>query len=163
MKYIFILLCLPLLANTTMSCKNDDDRASDMTPDIDANATAEIVSVVVSGDENSYSFNVGIKSPDTGCNQYADWWEVISEDGKLLYRRILAHSHVNEQPFVRSGGSVAISKDQIVYVRAHMNTSGYGTKVFKGNVSQGFVESVLDKTFATELETTQPLPDGCAF
>lgn len=161
MKHVFILLCLPLMANT-MSCK-DDDRTSEMKPDIDTNATAEIVSVVVSGDENNYSFNVGIKSPDTGCNQYADWWEVISEDGKLLYRRILAHSHVDEQPFVRSGGSVAITKDQIVYIRAHMNTSGYGTKVFKGSVSQGFTGESLEKTFAAELETMQPLPDGCAF
>ncbi len=120
-RYVLILLCLPLVANT-MSCKNDDRTSDTMqditTPDINVNAKAEIVSVVVSGNENGYSFSVGIKSPDTGCDQYADWWEIISEDGNLVYRRVLAHSHVDEQPFVRSGGPVAVTKEQTVYIRA---------------------------------------------
>ncbi len=161
MKNILIF-CFPLIMYST-SCKEDNGTSTNETPNIDATALAEIVSVVVSGEESKYTFNVGIKSPDKGCNQYADWWEVISEDGTLIYRRILAHSHVDEQPFVRSGGGVNSTKDQIVYVRAHMNTSGYGTKVFKGNVVNGFQESTLDKTFATTLETVEPLPNGCAF
>ncbi len=161
MKTILIFY-LPVILNV-ISCKEDNNSA-EITPSvINTNATAEIVSVSVTGEENRYSFSVGIKSPDTGCDQYANWWEVISEDGNLIYRRILAHSHVSEQPFVRSGGPVAIKKDQIVYVRAHMNTSGYGEKVFKGNVAEGFKESTLDKTFAMQLETTPPLPCGCAF
>ncbi|GAA4271515.1 hypothetical protein GCM10022258_08090 [Aquimarina gracilis] len=137
--------------------------ASNESPDVNNGAQAEIVSVSVTGGENGYTFNVGIKSPDTGCNQYSDWWEVISEDGKLLYRRILAHSHVNEQPFIRSGGPVNITKNQMVYIRAHMNTSGYGEIVFKGSVEAGFTKNSLDKTFANPLETTDPLPSGCAF
>ncbi|WP_438423571.1 hypothetical protein [Aquimarina macrocephali] len=155
-----VILCLPLVLYI-MSCKEDNG-----TIESDISTTggkAEISSVSVNGEESKYSFSVGIKSPDTGCNQYADWWEVISEDGELLYRRILGHSHVNEQPFVRSGGPVPIKKDQIVYVRAHMNTSKYGNKVFKGSVSEGFTESTLDSEFANDLETKQPLPDGCAF
>lgn len=147
-----------------MSCKDDDGDIVTNTPDVtDQTATAEIISVSTSGKEDEYTFSVGIKSPDTGCTQYADWWEVISEDQQLVYRRILAHSHVSEQPFTRSGGPVAIKKDQIVYVRAHMNTSGYGTVVFKGSVESGFNKSTLDKTFASQLETAQPLPNGCAF
>jgi len=69
---------------------------------------ADVLSVEVTGSPNAYQFSVKIASPDTGCEQYADWWEVLSEDGQLLYRRILLHSHVNEQPFVRSGGPVNI-------------------------------------------------------
>ncbi len=162
MKNIFFF-CLPLVVYF-ISCKEDDTAVSmnDM-PEIDTETQAEIVSVSVTGEENDYTFSVGIKSPDTGCNQYANWWEVISEDGKLIYRRILAHSHVNEQPFTRSGGKVVIGNSQIVYVRAHMNTSKYGKKVFKGNVIDGFAASELDETFANELETSQPLPAGCAF
>ncbi|WP_024770208.1 hypothetical protein [Aquimarina macrocephali] len=155
-----VILCLPLVLYI-MSCKEDNG-----TIESDISTTggkAEISSVSVNGEESKYSFSVGIKSPDTGCNQYADWWEVISEDGELLYRRILGHSHVNEQPFIRSGGPVPIKKDQIVYVRAHMNTSKYGNKVFKGSVNEGFTESMLDSEFANNLEIKQPLPDGCAF
>ncbi|WP_232829156.1 hypothetical protein [Aureibaculum luteum] len=122
-----------------------------------------IVSVVSSGTENAYNFSVGISSPDTGCNQYADWWEVIAEDGTLLYRRILDHSHVNEQPFVRSGGTIEISSTQIVIIRAHMNTSGYGILAFKGSVDQGFKSTTLDEGFLQNLASVAPLPTGCAF
>ena len=130
---------------------------------IDNSAKAEVISVKINGKENSYTFSIGIKSPDLGCKQYANWWEVVSEDGNLIYRRILGHSHVNEQPFVRSGGSVKIDKDQVVIVRAHMNTSGYGVKTYKGSVNNGFKSYILKKDFATILENKKPLPTGCAF
>ncbi len=158
-----IFFCFPLIIYAAISCKEDNSTAENNTPDIGNDAVAEIVSVSFTGEENKYSFNVGVKSPDTGCNQYADWWEIISPEGELLYRRILGHSHVNEQPFVRSGGPVTITKDQIVYIRAHMNTSGYSDKVFKGSPENGFQKSTLDKTFASPLATQQPLPSGCAF
>ncbi len=122
---------------------------------------AAIVSVYVSGEENNYNFSVGISSPDTGCEQYANWWEIILEDGSaLIYRRILGHSHVNEQPFVRSG-RVSITKNQTIIIRAHMNTSGYGTKVYKGSIKSGFIATELPADFATELATKSPLPSGC--
>ena len=127
------------------------------------NKLAKIVSVDVSGSENAFTFSVGVSSPDTGCDQYSNWWEVISENGELMYRRILAHSHVNEQPFVRSGGSVNIVNDQVVIVRVHMNTSGYSTKTFKGSVNNGFTAFDTEQNFATDLATQNPLPNGCAF
>lgn len=124
---------------------------------------AQVTEVSVSGAENQYTFQVTIASDDLGCQQYADWWEVIDANGTLLYRRILAHSHVNEQPFTRSGGPVTITQDTEVYVRAHMNTSGYGEAVFKGSVAGGFLAESLDATFAEDLEAEAPLPSGCAF
>ncbi|NAS32725.1 hypothetical protein GTQ40_17220 [Flavobacteriaceae bacterium R38] len=143
-----------------MACTENDntDSASN-----NENRLARIISVSASGSVNNYIFSVGIESPDTGCDQYADWWEVISEDGELIYRRILAHSHVNEQPFVRFGGAVKISNTQNVYIRAHMNTTGYGTQVYRGSISNGFTKFELDKNFAKDLETSAPLPNGCAF
>ncbi len=108
-----------------------------------------------------YSFAVTIKSPDTGCNQYADWWEVLSEEGDLLYRRILAHSHVSEQPFQRSGGPVAIATDQQVIVRAHMNAQGYGTQAMKGSIESGFQETQLAPDFAANIESQPPQPNAC--
>ena len=129
----------------------------------ESSESAVITNVTVSGNENAYTFSVTISSPDLGCNQYADWWEVTDTEGNLVYRRILAHSHVNEQPFTRSGGEVQISADTEVYVRAHMNNSGYGTKAFRGTVSSGFSAFDLSNDFANNLENTQPLPNGCAF
>jgi len=142
------------------SCSNSSD--NDSSKDISEN-TAKIVSVTTSGNENNYSFNVGILSPDTGCSQYANWWEVITEGGDLIYRRILGHSHVNEQPFVRSGGSVKIKEDQIVIVRLHMNNTKYSVNTYKGSILKGFSPFKTIDKFATELENQDPLPTGCAF
>ncbi len=144
-----------------VSCSSNTDNDISIEPQKDG--FAAIVSVEATGNENSYTFKVGIQSPDKGCSQYANWWEVLSEDGDLIYRRVLSHSHVNEQPFVRSGGIVNIAKDQIVIVRAHMNTSSYGTQTFKGSVVNGFTTFTTEKDFAKALETQQPLPSGCAF
>jgi hypothetical protein len=124
---------------------------------------ADVISVKVSGEEGAYRFSVGISSPDTGCDQYADWWEVISQEGELIYRRILLHSHVEEQPFVRSGGPVSIAADSVVFVRAHMNTGGYGGAAFQGSVQSGFSETDPDPDFAAELAEEPPLPEDCAF
>lgn len=145
---------LPILSIGLFTCEAQEINQSEY---------ADVVSVKTSGGENDYIFNVGIASPDTGCNQYADWWEVASEDGELIYRRILAHSHVNEQPFIRSGGKVKIRKDEVIVIRVHMNTSGYGGLVFRGTVEDGFEQVKSDKNFAIDLEKKEPLPLKCAF
>lgn len=144
-------------------CASDDNNSSEDTQMENNTLMARIVSVTSSGEPQNYTFSVGVSSPDTGCDQYADWWEVITEEGTLIYRRVLGHSHVNEQPFVRSGGTVSISASQVVIIRVHMNTSGYGTTIFKGSVSGGFVEYTLESDFANDLVTKQTLPSGYTF
>jgi hypothetical protein len=124
---------------------------------------ADVISVEVSGQAGAYQFAVGISSPDTGCDQYADWWEVVDAEGNLLYRRILAHSHTNEQPFVRSGGPVAIAPDTVVWVRAHMHPGGYGGAAFAGSVASGFEQTETTIDFDPAVETMEPQPTGCAF
>lgn len=124
---------------------------------------ADVMAVSVKGEPGAYNFSVTIRSPDEGCNQYADWWEVLNQEGELLYRRILLHSHVNEQPFTRSGGPVSIAADTTVIVRAHMNTSGYGGLVMEGSAAAGFEQQEISADFASELADTAPLPEGCNF
>lgn len=124
---------------------------------------ANVTEVTASGSAGDYRFNVTILSPDTGCDQYADWWEVVSSEGELLYRRVLLHSHVDEQPFTRSGGPVSISPDQRVVVRAHMSTSGYGGSAYVGTVSAGFGPENVESGFAIDLEAQSPLPTDCGF
>jgi len=124
---------------------------------------ANITAVATKGTEKAYHFSVTIKSDETGCAQYANWWEVLSEKGDLLYRRILIHSHPNMQPFTRRGGYVKIKKDDIVYVRAHMNKLGYVGDIFKGSVKNGFekVEETIE--FNKKIEKQTPLPKGCLY
>ncbi len=124
---------------------------------------ADVISVEVTGSNNDYRFSVSVQSPDTGCDQFADWWEVLSPDGMLLYRRVLLHSHVDEQPFTRSGGPVPILANQTVLIRAHMNTSGYGGQAYRGSVAEGFTPFELAVDFAASLGNQPPLPKGCDF
>ena len=124
---------------------------------------ADVQLVSVSGSSGSYRFSVTVRSPDTGCDRYADWWEVLSSEGKLIYRRVLLHSHVDEQPFTRSGGPVKVRPDDTIMVRAHMNDTGYGGDALRGTVAAGFTQTELPPAFAGDVEAQQPKPQGCAF
>ena len=124
---------------------------------------ANVIKVKTKGSDGAYRFSVTLKSTETGCDQYADWWEVVSKKGELLYRRILVHSHPDTQPFTRSGGSINIQKDDIVYIRGHMNKEGYVGDVMMGSVSEGFKKVNVLPNFSETLETQMPLPKGCLY
>ncbi|MEM9068075.1 MAG: hypothetical protein AAGE52_06190 [Myxococcota bacterium] len=124
---------------------------------------ADVQAVGASGDSGAYSFSVTLRSDETGCDRYANWWEVLRPDGALIYRRILAHSHVNEQPFTRSGGPVAIEPGDEVIVRAHLHPQGYVGRVLRGSVADGFALWDAPTGFAREAERAAPQPSGCAF
>jgi len=165
-RILILGLCCVALLTACGSPATTDTTSSEisMTP---AQSSAAIEGVSVSGSPGAYQFSVTIRSPDTGCDQYADWWEVTDESGQLLYRRILAHSHVDEQPFSRSGGPVPLQPGDTAIVRAHMNTSGYGQQAYQGQVtSEGdadFQTVTLAPGFAADLAQQEPLPTGCAF
>ena len=76
---------------------------------------------------NIYRFDVTLKHADTGWDHYADKWEVVAPDGTVLGTRVLAHPHVNEQPFTRSLGGVKIADgiDKVV-IRGGDSVHGLG-------------------------------------
>lgn len=128
-----------------------------------AEPKAKVTDVEVTGEPENYTFAVTVASPDTGCDLYADWWEVITPEGELIYRRVLLHSHVDEQPFKRTGGTVAIPPEREVIVRVHMSADGYSNLAQQGTVSSGFNEVTLPEGFAQDLAAIEPLPENCAY
>ncbi|MDB4521855.1 hypothetical protein N9100_00395 [Gammaproteobacteria bacterium] len=97
---------------------------------------AEIIDVRVSNNQDSFRFDVTLKHDDTGWDHYADGWEVISPAGDVLGKRVLAHPHVNEQPFTRSLSGVRIPQGvNTVSIRAHDSVHGYNEKMFVVDLS----------------------------
>jgi hypothetical protein len=132
--------------------------------DTEKSIAADVLKVRVSGKSGTYTFAVTLRSPDTGCDQYADWWEVLTPQGKLIYRRVLMHSHVNEQPFTRGGGPVEVHDTTELVVRAHMSNAGYGGIAIIGSISSGFAaDPSVSAALAPELADAPPQPTSCAF
>lgn len=89
---------------------------------------ADVVGVKASpGKDGTWSFSVTVRHDDEGWDHYADGWEVLDPEGKVLGKRVLYHPHVGEQPFTRSLGGVEIPKNlSKVVIRAHDSVHGYG-------------------------------------
>lgn len=156
MKYSLIFLTLFITA-----CNSSSDTT--IKGETSEKAKANITEVTAQGSSGNYTFYVTVASDETGCDQYADWWEVLNADGELIYRRVLLHSHPDDQPFTRSGSPVNIQSGDIVYIRAHMNNDSYSGDVFKGSISNGFLKIDTPPVFSDSIDEQQPLPDGCAF
>jgi len=78
---------------------------------------------------NLYQFKVTVSHDDEGWEHYADKWDVLTPDGKILGSRTLFHPHVEEQPFTRSLVGVRVPEGvHQVTVRAHDRPDGYGGK-----------------------------------
>ncbi|MEM1045739.1 MAG: hypothetical protein AAGL24_06295 [Pseudomonadota bacterium] len=82
-----------------------------------------------------WRFDVTVRHADTGWDHYADRFDIVAPDGTVLGERILAHPHVDEQPFTRSLSGVAVP-DGItsVTVRAHDNVHGLGGAELKADL-----------------------------
>ncbi len=159
-----IALSLASCQTQPLSSEPSSPPAADSTATPADSTFAEVIAVeATAGEPGAYTFAVTVQSPDTGCDQYANWWEVVSEAGELIFRRPLAHSHVEEQPFRRAGGAVAVQPDQTVIVRAHMYPTGYGSQAMQGSVDAGFIAVELPPEFAAELAQQGRQPAGCEF
>jgi hypothetical protein len=89
---------------------------------------ADVVAVEAAREgAGTWRFDVTVAHGDEGWDHYADKWEVLAPDGRVLGARVLAHPHVGEQPFTRSLGGVEIPEaiDRVV-LRAHDSVHGLG-------------------------------------
>jgi len=87
---------------------------------------ADVVSAKASREAaGTWRLDVSVRHDDEGWSHYADRWDVIAPDGRVLGSRILLHPHEIEQPFTRSLGGLEIPGDvRRVIVRAHDNVDG---------------------------------------
>jgi len=77
--------------------------------------------------DGSYRFDVTLRHADAGWDHYADKWQVRGPEGVVYGERVLAHPHVNEQPFTRSQSGIVIPEDvKMVTVHAHDSVHGWG-------------------------------------
>lgn len=89
---------------------------------------ADVIDVQVSGSAGSYNFSVTVRHADEGWEHFANRWEVVGRDGTIYGTRVLAHPHVNEQPFTRSGTINIPAGVSTVIVRANDSVHGLGGK-----------------------------------
>lgn len=76
------------------------------------------------------TISVTVKHGDTGWKHYADAFEISTPDGKVLNTRVLAHPHVNEQPFERDAYGVTIPDGVAeILVRVKDSVHGFGESV----------------------------------
>ena len=97
---------------------------------IAAAGEADVVKVAVSQTApGSFRFDVTVRHGDEGWDHYANLWQVLGPDGKVLGERVLLHPHDNEQPFTRSLSGVAIPEEiKTVIIRAGDSVHEFGGK-----------------------------------
>jgi hypothetical protein len=77
----------------------------------------------------TYYIDATVKHQDTGWDHYASWWRVKTKDGDELARRVLAHPHVEEQPFTRGQSNIKIPDGiNFIIIEAHDMIHKYGGK-----------------------------------
>lgn len=88
---------------------------------------ADVLKAQASCQDEVCRFEVTVQHADEGWKHYADRFEVLTLEGKVLGTRVLAHPHVNEQPFTRSLSGVPVPRSQTqVRIRARDLVHGFG-------------------------------------
>jgi hypothetical protein len=97
---------------------------------------ADVIDVVAMPEgSGAYRFEVTVRSADTGWDKFADLWEVRAPDGTVLGERVLAHPHVEEQPFTRSQSGIEIpAETKSVTVVARDSVAGFCGQAFEVEV-----------------------------
>lgn len=97
-----------------------------------SNAQAGLVDVLKveirpGGEPGVYDVDATLRHADSGWDHYANRWEILAPDGRVIATRVLVHPHVHEQPFTRSLSAVRIPHEFTwVRVRGHDLVHGYG-------------------------------------
>lgn len=97
----------------------------------------KVVNVVAHSTGMGWDFDVTIEHPDTGWDHYADGWEIVDAEGKVLGTRILHHPHVEEQPFTRSLRHVMLPDGtREVFIRVKCSEHGWKDSGYKVSLAR---------------------------
>ena len=121
------------LARATEQPPMDEQQVTPEPAATAANADVTFVRAVQTG-PTTWTFHVTVAHPDTGWEDYADGWDVVLPDGRVVkpdpdspFTRLLTHPHETEQPFTRSQSGIEIPAGvTAVTVRAHDLVDGFG-------------------------------------
>lgn len=134
---------VPVESTNTPSVTQNEDNVETPTPTISSTvqitraANADVTYVrAIDNHDGAWTFHVTVLHPDTGWEDYADGWDVVTLEGSVLkvnpedpFTRLLLHPHENEQPFTRSQSGIVIPEGVTqVIVRAHDLVDGFGGK-----------------------------------
>ena len=93
---------------------------------------AAVVDAEAVRQNGGWQISVTLRHADEGWSHYADLWQVLAPDGTVLGERVLAHPHVNEQPFTRSLQGVAIPDGlDRVLIRARDSYHGFSEQLYE--------------------------------
>lgn len=123
MNKLYYSVVLLSIITVFLSAQGKDESFN---PDLDFAQVVYVNAFETSG--GVWRFDVTLLHNDEGWNHYATSWQVVNpETMEILSERVLAHPHVEEQPFTRSQGNIKIpSALTKVLVRAKCQRHGFG-------------------------------------
>ena len=71
-----------------------------------------------------WQVEVTLRHGDTGWDDYADGWRVVTAEGEVVATRPLLHPHVEEQPFTRALTGVALPPGAL-FVESSTSVTGW--------------------------------------
>lgn len=93
--------------------------------------------------DKTWSFRVTLKHEDEGWDHYANEWQVIAPDNKILATRTLYHPHIKEQPFTRGTQGVKIPMEiKTIRIIAKDTVHGLSANALKLNLKTKKTTSV---------------------
>ncbi len=88
---------------------------------------AQVVGAEAEPSAAGWTITATLRHGDTGWDDYADGWRVLTEGGDVLGTRDLAHPHVDEQPFSRSLSGVRVPEGTArVLIESSTTATGWG-------------------------------------
>ncbi|MFK7939394.1 MAG: hypothetical protein AB8B82_08450 [Roseovarius sp.] len=96
----------------------------------------EIVDAKITKQGMNWRIEVTLLHEDTGWEHFADGWEVLDADGRVLGYRKLHHPHVEEQPFTRSLSNLMLPDGtRELFIRAHCSKKGWNSETVRIELS----------------------------
>jgi len=93
-------------------------------------ATIVDAKILPASGKRQFQVHVTLQHADTGWDHYANRWDVLDENGKLLGSRTLHHPHVNEQPFTRSLSLTIPPEVKVITIVASDSVHGDNEQTF---------------------------------